>query len=203
LVQDAHKYEWLVFTSPNGVERFFTLFHKLYEDVRSIGGVRIAAVGTGTAAKIRENHLGVDLIPKVMTGDGLLAALLKIDGGVDHRMFLLIRPEEVRNTVSAGLTKAGAIVDDAIAYRTVPETNDETGAQARFLEEGADVLTFASGSAVDHFVALNLPIPATTKIVSIGPVTSEALKKHGLRIDAEATTHDIPGLVQAVKRVLA
>ena len=203
LVQDAHKYEWLVFTSPNGVERFFTLFHKLYEDVRSIGGVRIAAVGTGTAAKIRENHLGVDLVPKVMTGDGLLAALLKIDGGVDHRMFLLIRPEEVRNTISAGLTKAGAIVDDAIAYRTVPETNDETGAQARFREEGADVLTFASGSAVDHFVALNLPIPATTKIVSIGPVTSEALKKHGLRIDAEATTHDIPGLVQAVKRVLA
>jgi uroporphyrinogen III methyltransferase/synthase len=203
LVQDAYKYEWLVFTSPNGVERFFTLFHKLYEDIRSIGGARIAAVGNGTAAKIREHHLAVDLVPKVMTGDGLLAALLKIEGGVDNRMFLVIRPEEVRNTVSAGLSKAGAIVDDAIAYRTVPETSDETGAQARFLEEGADVLTFASGSAVDHFLALNLPIPPAAKIASIGPVTSDVIKKHGLRVDAEATTHDIPGLVKAVRRLVS
>jgi len=203
LVQDAHKYEWLVFTSPNGVERFFSLFHKLYDDVRSIGGVRIAAVGTSTAAKIKENHLAVDLIPKVMTGEGLLAALLKIEGGVDNRMFLLVRPEEVRNSVSAGLTKAGAIVDDAIAYRTVPETTDETGAQARFREEGADVLTFASGSAVEHFLALGLPMPPAAKIASIGPVTSQVLKKHGLRVDAEATTHDIPGLVQAVRKLLA
>ena len=85
----------------------------------------------------------------------------------------------------------------------VSSDSDFTRLASRLREEGADVLTFASGSAVDHFVALNLPIPATTKIVSIGPVTSEALKKHGLRIDAEATTHDIPGLVQAVKRVLA
>jgi len=203
LVQDAYKYEWLVFTSPNGVERFFTLFHKLYEDIRSIGGARIAAVGSGTAAKIREHHLAVDLVPKVMTGDGLLAALLKIEGGVDNRMFLVVRPEEVRNTVSAGLTKAGAIVDDAIAYRTVPETSDETGAQARFREEGADVLTFASGSAVEHFLALKLPIPAEAKIASIGPVTSDVLKKHGLRVDAEAATHDIPGLVKAVRRLVS
>ena len=203
LVQDAHKYEWLVFTSPNGVERFFTLFRKLYEDIRSIGGARIAAVGTGTAAKIREYGLGVDLIPEKMTGDGLLAALLKIDGGVDNRMFLVIRPEEVRNTVSAGLSKAGAIVDDAIAYRTVPETADETGAQARFREEGADVLTFASGSAVEHFLALNLPLPPSAKIASIGPVTTEVLRRHGLRVDAEAATHDIPGLVQAVQNLVS
>lgn len=201
LVQDAYKYEWLIFTSPNGVERFFTLFRKLYDDIRSIGGVRIAAVGSGTAAKIREYGLAVDLVPEIMTGDGLLAALLKIEGGVENRMFLVIRPEEVRNTVSAGLAKAGAIVDDAIAYRTVPETTDETGAQARFREEGADVLTFASGSAVEHFLALRLPIPPTAKIASIGPVTSAALRAHGLPVDAEAATHDIPGLVQAVRQL--
>lgn len=202
LVQDAHKYEWLVFTSPNGVERFFTLFHKLYDDIRSIGGARIAAVGNGTAAAIRAYGLGVDLVPEKMTADGLLAALLKIDGGVANRMFLIIRPEEVRHTVSEGLTKAGAIVDDAIAYRTVPETLDETGAQARFREEGADVLTFASGSAVEHFLALNLPIPPSAQIVSIGPVTTEIIRRHGLRVAAEAATHDIPGLVEAVRRLV-
>jgi len=203
MVQDAHKYEWLVFTSPNGVDRFFTLFRKVYDDLRSIGGVRIAAIGQGTAAKIRSYGLGVDLIPDPMTGDGLLAALLNIDGGVDNRMFLVIRPEEVRHSLSAGLTKAGAIVDDAIAYRTVPETDDPTGAQARFREEGADVLTFASGSAVEHFLALGLPMPETAKIASIGPVTSEVLRRSGLRVDAEATTQDIPGLVEAVQRLVA
>jgi uroporphyrinogen III methyltransferase/synthase len=202
LVQDAHKYEWLVFTSPNGVDRFFSLFRKLYDDIRSIGGVRIAAVGNGTAAKIREYGLGVDLIPEKMTGEGLLASLLEIDGGVENRMFLVIRPEEVRNTLSAGLAKAGAIVDDAIAYRTVPEITDPTGAQARFREEGADVLTFASGSAVEHFLALELPIPPAAKIASIGPVTSEVLRSRGLAVDAEATTHDIPGLVTAVTRLV-
>ena len=203
LVQDAHKYEWIVFTSPNGVERFFTMFRKLYEDLRSIGGARIAAVGTSTAARIREYGLGVDLIPETMTGEGLLAALLKIDGGVENRMFLVIRPEEVRNALSAGLSRAGAIVDDAIAYRTVPETTDETGAQARLRDEGADALTFASGSAVEHFLALGIPIPAETKIISIGPVTSDVLRRHGLRIDAEASQHDIPGLVTAVRQALA
>ncbi len=202
LVLDAHKYEWLVFTSPNGVERFFTLFRQLYEDIRSIGGARIAAVGSGTAAKIREYGLGVDLVPETMTADGLLAVLLKIDGGVENRLFLVVRPEDVRHSISAGLTKAGAIADDAIAYRTVPDTSDESGAQARFREEGADVLTFASGSAADHFMALHLPIPPAAKIASIGPVTTAALRAHGLRVDAEADTHDIPGLVEAVRRLL-
>lgn len=202
LVQDAHKYEWLIFTSPNGVEKFFTLFFKLYEDVRSIGSARIAAVGPATAAKIREYRLGVDLMPSGGTGEALLEALLKIDGGVENRTFLLVRPEEVRNGISDGLAKAGAIVDDAIAYRTVPETSDEWGAQARLREEGTDVLTFASGSAVEHFLALNLPIPAGAKIASIGPVTSQVLKQHGLRVDAEAATHDIPGLVKAVRTLL-
>ena len=203
LVQDAHRYEWLIFTSPNGVERFFGLFFKIYDDVRSIGGCRIAAIGNGTAAKVREYHLGVDLIPETSTGDGLLKALLAVDGSVENRMFLLVRPEEASNIIFDGLTKAGAIVDEAIAYKTVPETTDPTGAQARFRESGADVLTFASSSAVEHFLALGLPIPPDAKLVSIGPITTATLRDHGLRVDAEAAQHDIPGLVEAVLSLFA
>ncbi len=201
LVQDAHKYEWIIFTSPNGVERFFELFFKLYKDVRSIGGARIATIGNGTAAKVREYRLDVDVIPETSTAEGLLEALLEADGSVENRMFLLVRPEDARDVLTAGLTKAGAIVDEALAYRTVPETSDATGAQARLREEGADILTFASSSAVENFLALGLPIPPAAKIASIGPITSDTLRRHKIRIDAEALTHDIPGLIDAVKRL--
>ena len=202
VVQDAHTYEWIVFTSPNGVDRFFEVFFKLYDDVRSIGGARVAAIGEGTAAKIREFRLAVDLLPNTSTAEGLLDALLKSEGGVENRTILVVRPAEARTVLSQGLHKAGAIVDEGIAYRTVPETSDITGAQARFRAEGADALTFASSSAVEHFLALNLPIPPETKIVSIGPITSQTLREKGLRIDAEASTHDIPGLVAAVRGLL-
>jgi uroporphyrinogen III methyltransferase / synthase len=90
-------------------------------------------------------------------------------------------------------------VDEAIAYRTVAETEDITGNQARFREEGADILTFASSSAFESFLALGLPMPVGAKIASIGPVTSASIKKAGFRVDAEGPTHDIDGLVQAVK----
>jgi uroporphyrinogen III methyltransferase/synthase len=109
-----------------------------------------------------------------------------------------VRPEGARDVITATLNKHGAIVDEAIAYRTVPETSDITGGQARFREEGADVITFASSSAVDNFMALGLPLPENLKIASIGPVTTTALKRHNLKPHIEAQQHDIPGLVEAI-----
>ena len=97
------------------------------------------------------------------------------------------------------LAKHGAIVDEAIAYRTVPETNDISGGQARFREEGADVLTFASSSAVDSFFSLGLPLPKNLRILSIGPVTTATLKRHRRPPDIEAKSHDIPGMVAAIR----
>jgi uroporphyrinogen III methyltransferase/synthase len=199
LVQDAHRYEWLIFTSPNGVEQFFAIFFKLYSDVRSIGNAKIAAIGPGTAAALRQFHLDVDLVPKTSTGEGMLEELVACDGSVDNRMYLVVRPEQARTVITEGLTRAGAIVDEAIAYRTLPEEGDPTGAQARFSAEGADVLTFASSSAVENFLALRLPLPAGIKIASIGPVTSQTLRAHGMKIAVEADPHDIAGLVAAVK----
>jgi uroporphyrinogen III methyltransferase / synthase len=199
LVQDCHKYEWIIFTSPNGVERFFDMFFKLYQDVRSIGGTRLAAIGNGTAARIRENRLAVDLIPSRAVAEDLVEELIEIDGTPEHRLFLVVRPAGGRDVIAATLTKAGAIVDEAIAYQTVPETEDPTGARERFTTEGADILTFASSSAVDHFMALGLPMPPGVKIASIGPLTSQSLRAHKLKVDIEAKTHDIPGLIRAIK----
>ena len=196
MVTHAHEYDWLVFTSPNGVERFFDAFFSSYDDARSLGNPRIAAIGNGTAQKIREYRFGVDLIPERFVAEGLIEAFKK--ESVENLTLLWVKAAESRDVVGEGLTGLGAIVDECIAYRTVPETEDPTGARKRFEEEGADLVTFTSSSTVDHFFNLGLDWPEDCVAGSIGPVTSETLKKKGLKPAFEAPKHDIPGLVDAI-----
>jgi len=196
LVQDCHTYDWIVFTSPNGVNAFFEMFFKIYDDTREIGGVRIAAVGPATAARIRDFHLHVDLQPEQFVAEAVIKAFQK-DHTIENEKILVIRPEKARDVLPKELSKMGAIVDEAIAYRTVPET-DAAGI-ARFREEGADLITFASSSAVENFAALKLPLPAGLLMASIGPVTSKTMQELGLRVDIEAKRHDIPGLTAAIR----
>ncbi len=198
LVQDAHQYDWIVFTSPNGVDAFFEMFYKIYKDAREIGGVRIAAIGPATAARVRDFHLHVDLQPEEFVAEGVVKAFQK-DGSIENQKFLLARAEQARDVLPKELTKLGAIVDEAIAYRTVAETEDVSGAQARFREEGADLITFTSSSTVENFLALKLPWPAGLKTASIGPITSKTMRENGLTVDVEAKKYDIPGLTQAIR----
>ena len=198
MVTHAHEYDWLVFTSPNGVERFFDAFFAVYEDARSLGNPRIAAIGPGTAKKIREYRLGVDLIPEKFVAEGLIDAFKK--ESVENLTILWVKAAETREIVGDGLVKLGAIVDECIAYQTVPETGDPTGAKARLAEQGADLITFTSGSTVDHFFDLGLDWPDGCVAGSIGPVTSAALRKHDMPPAFEAKPSDIPGLVAAIVR---
>jgi uroporphyrinogen III methyltransferase/synthase len=198
MVTHAHEYDWLVFTSPNGVEKFFDAFFAVFEDARSLGNPRIAAIGNGTAQKIREYHIGVDLIPQKFVAEGLIEAFKK--DSVENLTMLWVKAAESRDVIYDGLTALGAIVDECIAYRTVPETEDPTGAKARLAEEGADLITFTSASTADHFFALGLDWPDGCVAGSIGPVTSETLRKHGMPPAFEANPHDIPGLVAAIVR---
>lgn len=203
LVQDCYKYEWIMFTSPNGVEAFFEMYYKLYKDARDMGPAKMVAIGPGTAKKIQEYRLSVDFQPEKSVAESLVDEFTAHAGSIDNQTILWVRGESARDVVAQKLHEKGAILDEAIAYRTVPETVDLTGGQERFRTEGADVLTFASGSAVDHFMALGLPIAPETKIASIGPVTSAALKKHGLKAHITAQQHDIPGLVKAIAAYFA
>ena len=114
-----------------------------------------------------------------------------------------MKAEETREIIGDGLAKMGAIVDECTAYRTVPETEDPTGARARLIDDGADLITFASGSAVDHFFDLGIPWPEGCVAGSIGPITSEVLRKHGTEPAFEATKSDIPGLTAAIVKHFA
>jgi uroporphyrinogen III methyltransferase/synthase len=198
MVTHAHEYDWLVFTSPNGAERFFDAFFATYPDARSLGNPRIAAIGAGTAKKIHEYRFAVDLIPEKFVAEGLIDAFKK--ESVENLTMLWVKAAESRDVIYDGLTRLGAIVDECIAYRTVPETEDPTGAKARLAEEGADLITFTSSSTVEHFLALGLDWPEGCAAGSIGPVTSQALRKHGMPPAFEANPHDIPGLVAAIVR---
>ena len=196
LVTHAHEYDWLVFTSPNGVERFFDAFFIAFADARSLGNPRIAAIGNGTAQKIREYRFAVDLIPERFVAEGLIEAFKKED--IENLTMLWVKAAETRDVIGEGLTKLGAIVDNCITYRTVPETEDPTGARARLEEEGADMITFTSSSTVENFFALGLDWPEGCAAASIGPVTSDTLRKQGLKPSFEASKHDIPGLTAAI-----
>ena len=197
-VTHAHEYDWLVFSSPNGVERFFDAFFATYEDARSLGNPRIAVIGNGTAQKVREYRFAVDLVPEKFVAEGLVEAFA--NESIENLTVLWVRAEEVRDVIYEGLTALGGIVDECIAYKTVPETGDPTGAAARMAEQGADLVTFTSASTVDNFFKLALPWPENCAAGSIGPVTSEALRKHGVEPAFEAKQHDIPGLVAAIRK---
>jgi uroporphyrinogen III methyltransferase/synthase len=202
LVQDAHTYDWIVFTSPNGVDAFFEMFFKLYDDAREIGAAKIAAIGPATAQRVRDCHLHVDVQPDEFVAEAVVGEFRK-QGGVENLRILIARAEKARDVLPRELSKLGAIVDEASAYRTVPETRDITGARRRFLEEGADLITFTSSSTVENFLALGLAWPKGIRVASIGPITSKTARDRGLKIDIEARRHDIEGLVEAIRKFFA
>ena len=130
-------------------------------------------------------------------------AQFKRDENIENQTILWVKAEEAREVIATGLTEQGAIVDEALAYRTVPEREDNQFAIARMNEEGADIITFTSSSTVECFFALGLELPKGIKIASIGPVTTETLKNRGLKIDIEAREYSIPGLVKAIQQYCA
>lgn len=199
-----HEYDWIVFTSSNAVSTFFDYFFKGYVDIREMGRLRIAAVGSSTAAAVRELHLRVDVVPTQYVASKVAAAIHAIES-LENLRVLLIRAEVANPELPAQLLELGAIVDDVACYKTVPETEDEDGVAARFLQEGADWVTFSSSSTAENFHA-RFPIPALVKkfpnlrFASIGPETSKTLERLGVKADVEAEPHTIDGLIKALER---
>ena len=195
-------YDWLVFTSPNGVSKFFEYFFKQFHDMRDLGGARIAAVGPATANKLKELHLQVDLMPDEALAVEIAKAFAKFET-IENLKICLLRAEVANRELPEALEALGAIVDDVACYQTVPETEDATGAAARLLEGGADWVAFTSASTVENFHA-RFDLPALLKrfpqlkAAAIGPETSKALAALGLKPALEAKQHTIDGLVEAL-----
>jgi uroporphyrinogen III methyltransferase/synthase len=199
---ELNSYDWLVFTSPNGVATFFEYFFRRFHDMRDIGGARIAAVGPATANKLKELHLQVDLMPDEALASNIGEAFREFES-VENLKICLLRAEVANSDLPKALEAMGAIVDDVACYKTTPESEDLTGAAGKLLETGADWITFTSSSTVEHFHD-RFDLPALVKrfpklkLVSIGPETSKALKALELSPQVEAKEHTTEGLVKAL-----
>jgi uroporphyrinogen III methyltransferase/synthase len=203
---ELNSYDWLVFTSANGVTMFFDIFFRRFQDLRDIGGARIAAVGPATAAKLRELHLQVDLTPEEFTGRKIAEAFKKYQD-IENVKMCLLRAEVANKDLPDALQELGAIVDDIAIYKTIPETEDHGGACERLQTDGADWVTFTSGSTVEHFHArFDLPklvrkFP-NLKLASIGPETSKTIVALGLKPALEAKNHTTDGLISDLLRAV-
>ncbi len=198
-----NEYDWLVFTSPNGVMAFFEHFFKRFEDIRDVGGTRIAAIGTGTAEKLKEYHLKIDLMPDESLASNISKAFAEYHS-IENLRICLIRAEIANQDLPKALEELGAIVDDIACYQTIPETDDFSGDAKRLLDKGADWILFTSGSTVENF-HLRFKLPSllkqfkNIKLAAIGPETAKAIEKIGLKPTIVAPVHNINGLVDAVQ----
>jgi uroporphyrinogen III methyltransferase/synthase len=202
---ELNAYNWLVFTSPNGVTHFFEYFFRQFHDMRDLGGARIAAVGPATANKLKELHLQVDLMPEESIGSKIAEEFAEFET-IENLRICLLRAEVANRDLPQALEEMGAIVDDVPCYRTAPEMEDATGAAADLEKSGADWVLFTSGSTVEHFHS-RFDLPALSKkfpqlrIASIGPETSKAVRTLGLEPKVEAKDHTADGLLEAVLKV--
>lgn len=200
-------YDWIVFTSANGVRFFFEEFYRAYDDVRALGMLRFASVGEATARAIVEQHIRVECQPKTATADALADELIAT-GTLDSAKVLVITGSLNRDTLWKKLEDARAIVDRLQVYQTEKTNLAAEPAALDFRAHGAEAILFTSSSAVQSFVdqagALKLAKDAQRPLAgSIGPQTSETMKKVGMPIDFEAKTPSLDALVEALVKKLS
>jgi uroporphyrinogen III methyltransferase / synthase len=187
-------YSLVCLTSPNGVRLLFEALAEVGLDARALAGAAVAAIGPGTARALAEHGIAADVVPERFVAEALVEALAGIE--VEGRRVLVARAAEARDVLPDALRERGAEVDVVALYETVREEPDPDAVEAA---RGADYVSFTSSSTVANLTeALGDRFPAGARVVSIGPVTSEAARAAGLRVDVEAERHDVDGLIAAL-----
>lgn len=207
------RYDWVVLTSANGVERLWAEIKRQGRDARAFGGARIAAIGPGTAAALERCGLTADLIAKEHRGEALAAEVLSAMPATDAepagpgrgKRVLVARAEVARDVVPDTLRAGGCTVDVVPVYKTRAPPRVLLEGLAALLEGGEiDAVTFTSSSTVDHLCdALGDgagELLSHTCVASIGPVTSATAEKRGVRVDVTASEFTVPGLIRALEQ---
>ncbi len=201
-VRRAGDFDWLLVTSPSGVEAFFARLAAHRLDARALAGVKVAAVGPATADALRRRGISPDLVPHEYTTQALGAALSAL-ASAQRRRILLARADIAPPALAEALRSAGSDVLEVAAYETrCPAALPEEAADA--LRAGTvDWITFTSSSTVVNFLALTATLdvdPSPVKRAALGPATAETLAAHGLPATVTADPHTIPALVAAIAR---
>lgn len=211
-IRAIREYALICVTSPNGAHLLFealaaadTVPGRGLEasgpdggrlDARALARATVAAIGPGTARALAEHGITADVVPERFVAEALVEALAEIE--VEGCRVLIARAAEARDVLPEALRERGAEVDVVAVYETVREQLDAAAVETA---QSADYVTFTSSSTVRNLTeALGERFPATARIVSIGPVTSEAVRDAGLAVDVEAERHDVDGLLAALLR---
>jgi len=201
-LSELKTFDWIVFTSVNGVSWFFDRLFGSGRDVRAMGHLRTAAIGPATAERLKSFGLASDLLPEDYRAESIIAAFR--GWGIAGQSILLPRAQEARLILPEELTAMGARVHDVAAYKTEPASGDRPTLIARLETRSVDLITFTSSSTVKNFKAL-LPedrfaeLTAGVAAACIGPVTAQTARELGLDVRIEAQTYTIPGLCDAIR----
>jgi len=192
-------YNWLIFTSANGVQFFFERLREKNKDIRDLKGIKICCIGPATARQIEDKGIKVDLVPEQFIAEGILQSFAAMD--LKGRKILIPRAAKARDVLPEGLKKFGASVDVVAAYQTVNSGKKKEDLAVLISDNKVDVLTFTSSSTVTNFVEImgrDFPLPAHVDVACIGPVTADTAKKAGFKIDISHEEYTMEGLVQSL-----
>lgn len=195
------EYDWVIFTSVNGVRFFWDSLRRHGLDARALGGTRLVAIGPATADALEGHGLFADIVPDRYVAEGVVEALAR-EKDLSSSSFLLPRASKAREVLPDALKAAGARVDVVACYETVPEDAPKAEILDRLSRGDIDCVTFGSSSTVENFLSL---VPAETLkahpevlLAAIGPVTAATLEKHGLKAGLQPENFSIPHLVDAL-----
>jgi len=189
----AGEYEWVIFTSVNGVMACRERLAQTGAGSQSLSSAHVAAIGPSTAGVLQSLGVKVDFIPQEYIAERILDGL----GDVAGKSILLPRAELARPALTEALTRAGARVDEVPVYHTLQPLPDPAGLQA--LRQGVDVITFTSSSTARNFVSLAGSETGPALVACIGPITAQTARELGLPVHIIAGEYTIPGLVRALK----
>jgi len=195
-------FDWLIFTSRNGVTVFFDSLHSLNKDARVFGSAKIASMGSKTADELSGFGINPDFVPTVFTSAELGKQLIRFTN-LQGKKILLLRSELASQELVHLLKKAGADIHDVPLYTIEKQTPDSADLIQKIKASQIHWLTFASPSSVRIFfeqISAGLVNSADVKVASIGPVTSSQLKDLGVKVDLEAPEHTIAGLLASVEK---
>lgn len=200
-IQVLHEYDWIVFTSVNGVREFLDRLQFLGKNESDLEGIRLAAIGPETAREIASHGIQVEFVPAEYRAEGILHGLNPAE--VEGKRFLLPRAATARDILPRTLKKWGAEVDVVQAYRTVPAKGSAAILSGVLSEHKVDMVTFTSSSTVKYFVDLISPVELrkffnVVAVACIGPITKGTAESNRIRVDVVAKEYTVPGLIEVV-----
>jgi uroporphyrinogen III methyltransferase/synthase len=199
-VAGLDRYQWVVFTSVNGVAVFFRALQQAGKDSRALHGISVGAIGPATAAALGEKGIVPEFVPDVYTTEGIVEGLKQFD--IFGRRFLLPRTDIADETLGRAIEELGGEVEEVTAYRTSPATESLKKTRELLDSKQIDVITFTSSSTVTNLMAAlgkESAIADGVIIASIGPKTTATAVRAGLKVHISAAEPTVPALVEAIE----